>query len=94
MSYYALDELTFNDIKDQLEDLGEYLTRMSAWDHNFIVDNRNRLRKYGREIAMTEKQIAKLDEIYTKYCGDGEEKVRDTVNGFEELRDRDKNRRF
>lgn len=95
MSYYAHDEDTFDKIKEQIDTLTDIGITLPSWPMKFVQDMRNRLAKYGREIHLSDGQIAKLDEIYVQYCTEVVDPARkDTKDMFDELENRDKNRRF
>lgn len=55
--------------KEELEELKLNISqavtggRLSQWQTNFLVDINSRIDKYGRNLRLSDKQLAKLDEI-------------------------------
>lgn len=93
MSYYSLDQQTFDDMKTKIDDLAEVGHTLPSWPMKFVQDMRNRLAKHGRELMLSEQQQAKITEIWEQYCQE-KDTQRDATYGFNELERRDKNRRF
>lgn len=93
MTYYAHDQETFDEIKAKIDELAEIGHTLPSWPMKFVQDMRNRLAKYGREIMLSDSQQAKITELWEQYC-DEDDVQKDVSYGFDELENRDKNRRF